>query len=81
MNGYDGPRAMRFKDGRTGLLSPFGLDRDGVYEVTDSTAWLAGEYLAAGLIEYVDGPADDTPAPVVEVGEADEPADDPADEE
>lgn len=65
---------MRFRDGRTGLLSPFGVDVDGVYEVTDTTAALAEEFRLAGLIEYVDGPAD---APVIET----EPADEPSDEE
>lgn len=47
------PTAMRFLDGRTGHLSPFGVDRDGLYEVTDSTLALAEQYRDGGLIEFV----------------------------
>jgi hypothetical protein len=49
----DRARAFRFVDGRRGLLSPFGKDRAGIYEITDTTRALAVRYAAAGLIEAV----------------------------
>lgn len=80
MSGYDGPRRMRFLDGRTGLLSPFGIDQGGVYEVTDTTHRLAEEYREAGLIEYVGWEPDDAPAAVIEDTQADE-AEEPVSDE
>ena len=53
MTDQDMPTSFRFLDRRTGHLSPFGVDKDGVYEVTDTTLKLATQYRDGGLIEFL----------------------------